>query len=166
MVYAMDNHALAFLKKKGFYNNIHLSDKNDVVREYEIRLSRILIEQGWNISCLIEPYATLDYRQKVINPNPTALSGDPSFGHAYFGRTLHPYEILFIKTNRKSISIAFIESLCAEMELRQKAPEAFTRLLAASKDLKQENAPPSVKQALKLLRRAIKTRLRTYFSPK
>ena len=50
---------------------------------------------------LLPEYREIDYRRPTSDINPTSGEGDPSFQGGYFGRTLHPFETIFVKTNRQ-----------------------------------------------------------------
>ena len=101
-VFAMDNDCVNFLLSTGFweksYNTVTL------VSIYQERLLSILVlANGWNISCLIPEYQNRNYKNLKNNFNPTTNSiGDIALNglNTCFGRTIHPYEVLFMKNNR------------------------------------------------------------------
>ena len=100
MVFALSKESLAHAQDKLFKPINETLGKFQLIADYEIFLSQCLIRAGWNIKCLLPEYNTIDYRQPHSDVNPTSLSGDPCYEGAYFGRTLHPYDVVFIKTNR------------------------------------------------------------------
>lgn len=68
----------------------------------EIEFSQSLIRRGFNIACMLHAYQGVDFRAPYV---PALLAnepvhGDPSFQGAYFGTTPHPFEVVFIKTER------------------------------------------------------------------
>lgn len=66
-------------------------------------MSDIVLARGWNISCLVPEYRGRDYRTLTAPFNRAAdgYRGDVVFpGNVCCGRDLHPYEAVFIKTNR------------------------------------------------------------------
>ena len=68
---------------------------------YEIVLSQLFLRRSWRIRGLLPEYDALDLNEPHTNPNPaTPRRDDLSYRHAYFGRSLHPYEVIFIKSNR------------------------------------------------------------------
>jgi hypothetical protein len=67
----------------------------------EIGASLAILKAGYNITCILKPYQ-VDY-QVVTNCHINAYNGakgDPWWNHAYFGRSLTPFETIFFKTNR------------------------------------------------------------------
>ncbi|MDP2805261.1 MAG: hypothetical protein Q8O24_04895 [Gallionellaceae bacterium] len=100
MAYSMSKKILLYLLEKGLYDLVHPLSKDEVIRDYEIRLSQEVLAAGWNIKCLLAEYNTIDYRKPHADLNPTSDKGDPSCSLSYFGRTAHPYETVFVKTNR------------------------------------------------------------------
>ncbi len=111
MAYALTQEAILFLYETGFYNLEEVLSKEGVIESYEIHLSQTLIRNGWNIQCLLPEYNEIDYRLPHRDINPTSRDGDPSFKKAYFGRTAHPFEILFVKTNRRIFSFNYLNRL-------------------------------------------------------
>lgn len=104
-LFMMDSECLHFLK-----NEIFAFDPNkkpqqqqsflDVIIFKEVMMSQLVILHGWNISCLAKKYMGIDYTTIPPDVNPTSVGGDSYYINAYFGKTLDPFEILFIKTNR------------------------------------------------------------------
>jgi len=85
----------------------------DVIDNQEIELSMVLLRNGWNISCIIPEFKHIDYVSVLRNLGENEsykniqiysqkfLYGDISIpGKRCFGRDIHPYESVFIKTNR------------------------------------------------------------------
>ncbi len=67
----------------------------------EVYMSQLILRvAGWNIDCLLPEYSGLDYRTIRGDINPSSQLGDPCCPGSCFGRTIHPYEVMFIKTNR------------------------------------------------------------------
>ena len=63
-------------------------------------MSQRILAHGWNIDCLAKRYSGLDYRTITEDPNTSSVDGDPYWDGAYFGGTLDPYELVFVKTDR------------------------------------------------------------------
>ncbi len=102
--YALSNEAIRHLLKIGFYDVTEKLEKDDVICAYELRLSQEIKKNGWNMSCLLAHYDTIDYREFHTDMNYSSKNGNVlSEGH-FFGRTAHPTEIVFIKTNTNMIS--------------------------------------------------------------
>ena len=67
----------------------------------EIGASLAILKAGYNITCILKPFQ-VDY-QIITNCYVNAYNGakgDPWWNHAYFGRSLEPFETIFFKTNR------------------------------------------------------------------
>jgi len=89
------------------YNGINLSEhrhKDKFIQDYEIGFSKIIIENGYNIKCLLKGYDNLDYR-KLLNQDKICFDygiiiDDACYDKKYFGISFHPYEVIFYKANR------------------------------------------------------------------
>lgn len=99
-MFATDLECLKFLITKGIFNLF--TEKNFIkfIILKEIGMSYHVLENNWNISCLLPEYQNIDYRTLNVDFNPTSIKGEMNNNNAYFNRTLHPYEAIFIKTNR------------------------------------------------------------------
>jgi hypothetical protein len=80
-------------------------DKISAVCDWELGLSWAVLEAGYNISCILPAYQH-DYRRRErwveyyhLNPQAGQSFGEVWFHNAYFGRTLHPSETIFFKSN-------------------------------------------------------------------
>jgi len=113
--YALSRESLDILLKNGFYDQQPGLSKYDVVTQYELRLSQLLIAEGLNIRCLLPEYNRLDYRITIEDINATSHYGDVCYRNSYFGRTVHPYEIMFIKTNREMYNDKYLDRLSYSM---------------------------------------------------
>jgi hypothetical protein len=116
--YALPRSILCHLIATGFYEAAHSLSKDETVRDYEIRLSQILLEQGYNLKCLLPEYNTFDYRFLDREINPFSREGDSGFEGSYFGRTVHPYEAMFIKTSRNTFSNEYLYQLANSMSFQ------------------------------------------------
>lgn len=63
----------------------------------EIRMSRVMLENNYNIACMLSCSNNYDFRKEK---HPNAWQ-DPLFPNSYFKENVHPYETIFIKNNRK-----------------------------------------------------------------
>jgi hypothetical protein len=98
--YAMNQSTLKILVNSGFYDENRVLSKTEVILKYEIQLSQLVKKNSLNINSFLPEYSEINYLQAHDDINPTSSDGDPSMQSCYFGRTLHPYEAVFIKTNR------------------------------------------------------------------
>jgi hypothetical protein len=117
MAYVLRKEVLAKLVDDGFYREDRDATKTLAIEDYEIHLSQLVIEQGWNLRCLLPEFNSIDYRLPHINPNPTSTVGDPNEVLGYFGRSVHPYETIFVKTNRDLYTEAYLDRLAYSMLL-------------------------------------------------
>ena len=129
--YLLPKKSLAYLIKEGFFDSDPIHDKEAAIRDYEVRLSQLIKQNGWNLKCLLPEYNLIDYRSPHVDINPTSDHGDPCFKDAYFGRTIHPHEIIFIKTNRQIYSTDFLQRLAYSLF----SIKNLTKQILKSKDL-------------------------------
>jgi hypothetical protein len=113
-IFALDFRSMDILDRHNFWNNDNIYCKMDTIIHFEIRLSQILIEHGLNLKCMLSPYNTLDYRNSIQDINKSSANGDPRYKNHYFGRTIDPYQIMFLTTNREIYDIDYVEHLCME----------------------------------------------------
>lgn len=111
MVFALPTPILKKLQEDNFFVSDVDWNKKDVVTNFEIRLSRQIISYGYNIRCLIPRYNEIDYRRNHSDINPTSALGDAFFPNRFFGRTLHPFETIFVKTGRNLFPDKFLDEL-------------------------------------------------------
>jgi hypothetical protein len=115
MAYVLRKKVLSKLIADGFYLEDRDTTKTLAIEDYEIHLSQLVLKQGWNLRCLLSEFNGIDYRLPHTNPNPTSTVGDPNEVLGYFGRSVHPYETIFIKTNRDLYTDAYLDRLTYSM---------------------------------------------------
>jgi hypothetical protein len=89
--------------------------KMEVIINQEIAMSQLVLRNSrgtswgtpWNISCLIPEYQEGHYNEPNGYPK---IFGDLIYPQNELGRPLHPYEVIFLKTERQ-VNIEAIESL-------------------------------------------------------
>jgi hypothetical protein len=113
--YVLPQAVLSILIASGFYEASHDLSKNETVRDYEIRLSQIILDHDLNLKCLLPEYNNYDYRSLSHDINSFSREGDSGFDGTYFGRTVHPYETMFIKTSRNTFSDDYLCQLANSM---------------------------------------------------
>lgn len=119
--YALSREVLGQLINLDFYGESRSLSKDEAVRDYEIRLSQIILDMGLNLRCMLPEYNQIDYRSMHEDINPSSREGDSGFERSYYGRSAHPYESIFIKTSRNIFSeddlmrFAFSMSLCRRL---------------------------------------------------
>ncbi|MBU3549838.1 hypothetical protein [Polynucleobacter sp. MWH-Berg-3C6] len=120
--YVLSQQVLGRLIKAGFYEVNEALNKDETVRDYEIRLSQLLLDMGLNLRCMLPEYNQIDYREVLTDLNPASREGDSGFEHSYFGRSAHPYESIFIKTSRNTFSTEDLMRLAYSMSMHHKLP--------------------------------------------
>ncbi|MRW89560.1 hypothetical protein GJ699_06150 [Duganella sp. FT80W] len=125
MCYAMPQAVLIYLHDSGFYDVEAELSKTAVIRDYEIRLSQAVLGQGWNIRSLLPEYNHIDYRLKHTNINPVSAHGDANCNFGYFGRTPHPFEVIFMKVNRNMLSMDYLDRLSYSIYTNSRPHEAL-----------------------------------------
>ena len=102
--FALSSQGFKLLKKKGFFDhNTHLS-KLDTIFRYEILMSTLIINNGFSIGSVLPLYNKFDFNNRNLNINGTSINGDVSYKSAFYGRSISPLEMIFIKTNRNMIT--------------------------------------------------------------
>ena len=95
--FAISREALDFLQTKCFFDQEIPHCEISLRFFYEMRMSSLLLENGWNISCLLTKYSNVDFRSVRKDPNPTSWYGDPRKENSYFGRNIDKHESVFIE---------------------------------------------------------------------
>lgn len=111
-MFMLDAIAFEYIKSQGFFDKIYYT-MEEVIEHQEMELSSMILRNGWNISCLIPEYQKQDYKnmRRMFNVHAYRNFGDIVFpGKVCFGRDIHPYEVIFIKTSR-GVSTDEIHSL-------------------------------------------------------
>lgn len=115
MAYVLRKEVLARLIAEGFYQEDRDATKTLAIENYEIHLSQQVLKMGWNLGSLMPEFHGVDYRFPHVNPNLTSTVGDPNEVLGYFGRSAHPYETIFVKTNRDLYTEAYLDRLAYSM---------------------------------------------------
>lgn len=117
MCFGLSRTILQRLIAEDFFQIAGSQTKTGVIVNAEIHLSTRIIGYGYNLKCLIAKYNEIDYRDPHSDINSASLNGDPVFAGALFGRTIHPFEAIFIKTNRGLYTEEFLDSLAGNCSL-------------------------------------------------
>lgn len=125
--YVLSRHVLNQLIECGFYEGVDDLNKDETVRDYEIRLSQLILDMGLNFQCMLPEYNHIDYRQALVDINPTSREGDSGFEGSYFGRSAHPYEAIFIKTSRNTFSDGDLQRFAFSMSAQNAANIGLVR---------------------------------------
>ena len=126
--YVLSRQVLVQLIAAGFYDVTKALNKDETVRDYEIRLSQLILDMGLNLRCMLPEYNQIDYRVALTDVNPASREGDSGFEYSYFGRSAHPYESIFIKTSRNTFPEEDLMRLAYSMSMHHKLPNCLERL--------------------------------------
>ena len=105
-LFCTDKIGLNILIEKGIISTEVLKKKP--VYSRELKLSKIMLDMGYNISCMLEVYKNIDFRKvrgekykdnSNLNANFKG-SRDPQYTKRFFGMNLNPFETIFFKSNR------------------------------------------------------------------
>jgi hypothetical protein len=113
-VFVLDYVGLQYLLKCGLFDREY-DTFSDVILHQEIGMSKLILEGGWNINCLVKGYRNIEYRGLNTHFNPSNKLGTDIVyeGDRCFGREIHPYNVIFMKTNR-NVALEAVESLAME----------------------------------------------------
>lgn len=111
-IFAMDLECLSYLMNDTdlFSNYDYKNTMDGFIARKEIMMSQLVLKHGWNISAILPEYQNIDFRYLDKYLNNSGYNHDPCLPNSCFGRTLHPYDCIFIKTNR-CISVNEINSM-------------------------------------------------------
>lgn len=101
-IFSMRGSTLEYLMKHDIFSKFNHSDVFlKTIENKELGMSRKIIENGWNIGCLMDRYAGVDFRFIYKKPEDYGIdfSGDVMFPE-YVNNTFTPEELIFIKGNR------------------------------------------------------------------
>ena len=94
MIFCTDKIGLDILLKNIFnltaceYNDIYDENRKNFIIKFEIGMSQQILKNGYDIAAL--------YVADIKKIN----TGDIWFNNKYFGTTINPFEVMFIKKNR------------------------------------------------------------------
>jgi hypothetical protein len=98
--FVFNKKSLKFLIDKKFFEQTSEQNFIKFIALREVLMSQLILKNGWNINCMLPKYQGLDYRKVEHDINKTSVDGDPYYPGAYFGNSIEPYDVMFIKTNR------------------------------------------------------------------
>jgi hypothetical protein len=106
-IFSADRETVEYLMDcKIFDATKHLTGFKDTIEQKEVLMSRKIIENGWNIGCLMKYYDDVDFTFKSKSPSdyPRPFIGDVMWPHSHC-RIWNEYELVFVKGNRINVSI-------------------------------------------------------------
>ena len=106
-IFSADRETVEYLMEcKIFNTNTHLTGFRDTIEQKEVLMSRKIIDNGWNIGCLMKYYDGVDFTFKSKSPDEYTkpFIGDIMWQDSY-GKIWNEYEVVFLKGNRINVSI-------------------------------------------------------------
>jgi hypothetical protein len=92
--FAVDRVALKVLLNNRIFDPT-ASDKQTIINEHEVAMSRLLLNEGWNLFAFqLSEMVNSKVEDKSI------LNDDPNFDNCYYGLCVNPLEVMFVKSNR------------------------------------------------------------------
>lgn len=103
MFFILDRKGFLYLRdeKKFFSDEKELNQSTDIweiIIKKEIGLSQAILDNKWNINCILSKYKDKDYRKLDRNINTSCY--DPYSKGCYFGKDISPKEAIFHKISR------------------------------------------------------------------
>jgi len=117
--YSLSAQGYKLLSDSDFFSQRERLEKSEVISDYEILMSQIIMKNGYQITSLLPTLENFSQNHKHTNLPSTSKNGDVLYKSAFYGRSISPFESVFIKTNRDIISF---RDLCSY---------TFTSLLSA-----------------------------------
>jgi len=96
-IFATDRETVEFLISKGIFSNQYARTLDEAVWTKEVRMSQLVVQNGWNIGCTMNYYKDVDFTFK--NPSNVKFLDDIMFNQ-YRNVLWNEYELVFIKGNR------------------------------------------------------------------
>lgn len=120
MAMAMDQRTLQLcLESERLYDDDRRLSRDFLIANHEIGISQVVLRAGYNLDCLIQVYAGVDWRKmdRTVRYKPNEFREyDLWAQNHYWGNTLHPYETVFFKTNREYAANSPLNALTYWME--------------------------------------------------
>ena len=109
--YLISSRAIGILKRAGFFDASYDNDRDQIVSGYELNLSQMVMGFGMEITSIANPSQVIALGYEQHDANESSVNGDVMFKDAFYGRTLHPYETVFVITRRQYIPDDILISL-------------------------------------------------------
>jgi hypothetical protein len=124
MLLCMDQRGLGIYRQHGIFfpNNAVAVSKDDLISRHEIRGSRVVMQHGYNLDCMLLAMQGRNWHEPQTF-EPFAPDQFDFWGNRrYYGYNIHPYETVFMKTNRPfDLSDTILNLLTLWMERTEKS---------------------------------------------
>ncbi len=103
-IFSLEKEALEYLiEKKIFTKEKYVETLTEAIETREIAMSRLIIENNWNIGCLLPIYKNIDFTFKNSTPQEYNIPYEEDLMYEHFRNILwSEYQLVFIKGNRMS----------------------------------------------------------------
>lgn len=126
MAYVLPGKIVSMLMSRNFYNTDRLFEKSDVICRYEIHLSQVILDMGYDLSSLLMGWGHLNFRRSVqAQPKVISYQGDIWFSNMYRGFGIHPLQAIFVKTNRSLYTDDFLDEMSVSCLKESSPPPAL-----------------------------------------
>ena len=102
-IFSMDKTTLCYLIEHGIFSNINYVETfQDAIWQREVKMSRLIIDNGWNIGSMVKRYHGLDFtfRDKTVFDYDINIVGDLMWKN-YENKLWDNYDLVFVKGNRE-----------------------------------------------------------------
>jgi hypothetical protein len=100
----MDKIGLQIGLEAGIFSKTQHSSKETVIHQCEIVYGQKIMNKGYQITCMLSGYRPLlETPQQFVYPYGSLMNwheGDPVYPKGYLDMDIHPYEVIFFKSNR------------------------------------------------------------------
>jgi len=100
-IFSMDITTLYYLIDRGIFSTDYVETFFDAILKKEIKMSRLILENGWNIGSMMKIYKGVDFtfRDKTVHNYKTQFFGDIMYPK-YENKLWMRQGLVFIKGNR------------------------------------------------------------------
>ena len=100
-IFSMEKSTLEFLISKQIFSNTRYANTFvEAVYNYEVAMSKIIIDNGWNIGSLLPYYRGIDFRNLEKQRQSGFQFLDDMMFDCYKNRYWNEYQLVFVKNNR------------------------------------------------------------------
>ena len=102
--YAMSSEAYKIMHSNGFYDVTCDLTKLGAICYYELGLSQELLNKGYKIAAILPTYNEFCMENKTLDYETSLKNGDPLNKSVFYGRSVSPFEVLFVKPKRRALT--------------------------------------------------------------
>lgn len=99
-MFVIDSIGFELLNKYNFFDYFYKNEFLKIGQEKECLLSMIMLHNNYNIACLMPEFKNINFVNLENTHYTYENNYNPIIENQLFGRTMHPYEVIFHKSNR------------------------------------------------------------------